>query len=111
MERHFDDWLDEPVASIDRNVCTDKIREVEAASSIQAHKAKVYLRLFLSHAKDMHADPKTGEPRILAINPVTLTKKTAPTSKPKARHRSIDIAKVGRVADAAQACGEPRARP
>ena len=97
MERHFDDWLDEPVANIDRNACTDKIREVEAASSIQAHKAKVYLRLFLNHAKDMHADPKTGEPRILAINPVTLTNRTAPTSKPKARHRSIDVARIGAV--------------
>lgn len=99
MERHFADWMDQPVAGIDRNACTDKIREVEAASSIQAHKAKVYLRLFLNYAPEMpgHADPKTGEPRILAINPVTLTKRTAPTSKPKARHRSIDVAKIGAV--------------
>lgn len=95
MERHFADWLDKPVAAIDRNDCTHKIREVEEVSPIQAHKAKVYLRLFLNHAREMHADPKTGEPRILAINPVTLTKKTAPTSKPKPRTRRIPAGKVG----------------
>lgn len=95
MERHFEDWLDRPVAGIDRNDCTNKIREAELVSTVQAHKAKVYLRLFLNHAREMHADPKTGEPRMLAINPVTLTKKTAPTSKPKPRTRRIPGGKVG----------------
>lgn len=97
MERHFADWLDKPVAGIDRNACTDKIREVEEASPVQAYKAKVYLRMYLNRARETHADPKTGEPRLLAINPVTLTKRTAPTSKPNPRTRRIPAAKIGAV--------------
>lgn len=97
MERHFADWLDKPVAGITRGMCLDKITEVEKRSSVQMHKASVYLRLFLNHAAEMHADQKTGEYTILASNPAERARKIKKTHPPKARDRSIDLAKIGAV--------------
>jgi integrase len=97
MERHFADWLDAPVANIDRLMCEDKITEIEKSSPIQAHKASVYLRLMLNAAREQHADPKTGEYTILAVNPAERARKIKKTHPPKARDRSIDLAKIGAV--------------
>jgi integrase len=97
MERHFEDWLDKPVAGITRGMCLDKITEVEKRSAIQMHKASVYLRLFLNHAAEMHADQKTGEYTILEVNPAERARKIKNTHPPKARDRSIDLAKIGAV--------------
>lgn len=97
MERHFDDWLDEPVASIDRGMCLDKIAKIEKSSPIQAHKASVYLRMVLSAARELHADQKTGEYTILTVNAAERARKIKKTHPPKARHRSIDVAKIGAV--------------
>jgi integrase len=89
MKRHFADVLPTPVVGITRTICDDKVREIEKASPIQAHKARVYLRMFLNSAKT-----EAGEP-LLPVNPVTrMVTKTHP---PKARKRRIPAAKLGAV--------------
>ncbi|MFL6600168.1 MAG: tyrosine-type recombinase/integrase [Steroidobacteraceae bacterium] len=89
MVRHFKSWLPQPVVSITRTMCDDRVREIEKGSPIQAHKARVYLRLFLNSAKT-----DAGEP-LLPVNPVTrMVTKTHP---PKARKRRIPAAKLGAV--------------
>lgn len=89
MERYFTAWLPQPVAGITRTMCDDRIREIEAASPIQAHKARVYLRMFLNQAQTDDGDP------ILPVNPVKLMK--TKTHPPKARSRRIPAAKLGAV--------------
>ncbi len=93
MERHFADWMPNPVAGINRTMCDDKIREIEKSSRTQSHKGRVYLRMYLSHAREMHGTDE-GYP-ILSVNPVTrmLTK----THPPKARKRRIPAAAIGKV--------------
>lgn len=89
MTRHFATWLPQPVAGIDRTMCDDKVREIEKDSPVQAHKARVYLRMFLNSAKTDAGDP------ILPVNPVTrMMTKTHP---PKARKRRIPAGKLGAV--------------
>jgi integrase len=89
MERHFEKWLPEPVAVITRTMCDDRIREIEAKSPIQAHKARVYLRMFLNSATS-----ESGAP-ILSVNPVTLMK--TKTHAPKPKLRRVSLPKVGHV--------------
>jgi integrase len=84
MDRHFADWLPEPVAAINRTMCDDKIREIEAKSRIQAHKARVYLRMFLNSAQE-----------ILSENPVKRMKTKTHAADP--RTRRIPAAKIGAV--------------
>lgn len=89
MTRHFADWMPNPVAGINRTMCDDKVREIEKASPAQAHKARVYLRMFLNYAQTDEGEP------ILPVNPVKLMKtKTHPS---KARTRRIPAGKVGAV--------------
>jgi len=89
MTRHFADWMPNPVAGINRTMCDDKIREIEKTSPSQAHKARVYLRMFLNYAQTDEGEP------ILPVNPVKLMKtKTHPS---QARTRRIPAGKVGAV--------------
>lgn len=89
MDRHFTAWLPQPVAGITRTMCDDRIREIEAKSRIQAHKARVYARMFLNSARS-----ESGAP-ILPVNPVTLM--NTKTHAPDARTRRIPAAKIGAV--------------
>lgn len=89
MDRHFVDWLPNPVATITRTMCDDKVREIEAKSRIQSHKARVYLRMFLNSAQSEDGN------QILPVNPVKLMK--TKTHAPDARTRRIPAAKVGAV--------------
>lgn len=89
MTRHFADWMPNPVTGINRTMCDDKIQEIEKTSPAQAHKARVYLRMFLNSAQTEDGDP------ILPVNPVKLMRtKTHPS---KARKRRIPAGKVGAV--------------
>lgn len=89
MERHFETWLPEPIVGIDRTMCDDKIREIEEDSPVQAHKARVYLRMFLNYAQTDQGEP------ILPVNPVTRMK--TKTHPPEARKRRIPAGKLGSV--------------
>jgi integrase len=95
MERWFAEWLPKPCAPIDRAMCFDRFAQIEAKRPKQLHKCSTYLSLFLSHARKMHADPKTGVPTILAINPVALTREIKKTAPSEPRTRRIPAAKVG----------------
>ena len=95
MERHFADWLLKPCAPIDRRMCLERFTEIEAKSPGLVHKATTYVSLFLNHAREMHADPITGEYTILAVNPVTLARKIKKSAPPKPRDWRIPADKVG----------------
>jgi integrase len=95
MERHFKTWLPQPVAGITRGMCLDKITDIEKDSPIQAHKATTYLSLFLNHARELHANPETGEYTILAMNPVERARKIKKTAPPAPRDWRIPAPKVG----------------
>ncbi len=95
MERWFADWLAKPCAPIDRAMCFDRFAVIEAKRPKQLHKCSTYLSLFLTHARKINADPKTGVPTILAINPVALTREIKKTAPSKPRNRRIPAAKVG----------------
>jgi len=95
MARHFKDWLPKPCAPINRDLCFGRFTELEVKSPGQVHKATTYLSLFLNHARDMHADPKSGEYTILAMNPVQLARKIKNTAPPTPRDWRIPTGKVG----------------
>lgn len=93
MTRHFKAWLPQAVAGITRTMCDDRIREIEVKSPVQAHKGRVYLRLFLNHARVMHGTDE-GYP-VLPVNPVSrMVTKTHPA---KPRTRRIPLTKIGAV--------------
>ena len=73
-ERHLTSWLDEPVASINRDRVLAKVVELEQHSPIQAHKLTVYLSIWLNHAREKFATDDGGYP-ILPVNPVKRARK------------------------------------
>jgi Arm DNA-binding domain len=89
MDRNFADWLTQPVATINRSMCDARVREIEAKSPIQAHKGRVYLRMFLNSARTEAGDP------ILPVNPVKLMKTKTHAAKPKPRR--VPVPKIGAV--------------
>jgi integrase len=95
MERYFADWLPKPCAPINRSMCLERFTQIEAKSAGQVHKATTYLSLFLNHAREMHADPDTGEYTILAKNPVERARKIKSTAPHKPRDWRIPARKVG----------------
>lgn len=99
MERkqNFADWLDQPCAGFTRDKCLARITEIEKRSPVLAHKASTYLSLFLNHAREMHADPATGQYQILVMNPVERARKIKATHPPTPRDRRIPAEKVGAV--------------
>lgn len=95
MERKFADWLDAPVAGITRDQCLAKFTEIEQTSKSQAHKAQVYLNLFLNYAREKFATDK-GYP-ILEVNPVKRVKKLKRLRANAPRTRRIPLEKIGAV--------------
>jgi integrase len=93
MGRQFKAWLPQPVVGITRTMCDDRIREIEIKSPVQAHKGRVYLRLFLNHARVMHSTDD-GDP-VLPINPVS--RMVTKTHAAKPRDRRIPLGKLGAI--------------
>lgn len=95
MERHFKIELDQPVAGITRDQCVAKFTEIEQKSTSQAHKAQVYLNVFIAYAREKYATDK-GYP-ILEVNPVKRARKLKRLHPNAPRDRRIPLGKVGAV--------------
>jgi integrase len=95
MDRFCADWLDKPVANINRHLCLEMITEIEARSPAQAHKTQVYLHALLTYAREDHSTDD-GYP-ILAVNPISRMKRVKRMHPPEPRDRRIPLGRVGQV--------------
>jgi integrase len=100
VKMNFPEWADEPVKDITRDMCLAKFTEItERGAPIQANLAMVYLRALLNHARVMHEDKVTGNPTILAANPVTrmIKLKGGKLNPEKPDDGRIALDKIGKV--------------
>lgn len=99
VEGTFSDWADEPVASISRDACIKRFRELSKTAPVQTNQAFRNLRALLNWAREKNATADGSYP-ILPINPVSQMFKQggmAQWNKEKPRTTRVPRDKIGAV--------------
>jgi integrase len=99
VEGTFSDWADEPVASISRDACIKRFRELSKTAPVQTNQAFRNLRALLNWAREKNATADGSYP-ILPINPVSQMFKQggmAQWNKEKPRATRVPRDKIGAV--------------
>lgn len=105
----FADWADKPVASITRDACLKRFRELSKKAPTQSNMAFRNLRALLNWAREKNATGD-GEYPILPINPVSQMFKQGGMAKwnpEKARDGRIPKDKIGAAWLLLQQCADP----
>lgn len=96
VTKTFEAWADEPVATITREACAKRFRELSATAPAQANQAFRNLRALLNWVREKNAAPDGTYP-ILPINPVVQVFKSLKWNNEHAREERIPLPKVGEV--------------
>lgn len=96
VTKSFADWADKPVATITREGCAKRFRELSASAPAQANQAFRNLRALLNWAREANVAVDGSYP-ILPINPVVQAFKSVKWNNEEAREERIPLPKVGAV--------------
>lgn len=99
VERSFSDWVDKPVATISRDDCIKRFRELSETAPIQTNLAFRNLRALLNWAREKNSTADGLYP-ILSVNPVSQMFKKGGLvqwNPEKARASRIPKDKIGNV--------------
>lgn len=70
IEFSFKDWLDRPIAEINRDMCIKRFKQRSKTAPTQINQSFRNLRALINYARELHA-AEDGTYTILATNPVT----------------------------------------
>ncbi|CAE34501.1 tyrosine-type recombinase/integrase [Bordetella bronchiseptica] len=96
VTQHLADWADKPVASITREACVKRFRELSATAPTTANQVFRNLRALCNWARETNVAPDGSYP-ILPINPVVQAFKSVTWNKEVTREEFVPLAKVGAV--------------
>lgn len=96
IETYLKDWLDKPIANLNRDKCLARFVELSQRAKTCANLTFVYLRAVCNYARDLYADDQ-GNYTILATNPVSRMLKIQKLNREKPRTRRIPLDRIGHV--------------
>lgn len=92
----FAEWADKPVASITREMCLKRFRELSARAPAQANQAFRNLRALLNWARVTNVAPDGSYP-ILPVNPVVQAFESTQWNAERPREERVPMQKLGQV--------------
>lgn len=94
IKASFADWKDKPVATITRDMCSEKFTALSAKGATQANQAFRILRALLNYAREAY---RPGGVPILSENPVSVVSGKKMWNPNNARNGRIPLEQVGAV--------------